>query len=97
MHYELWALNTGNLIRDFDHEIEALQLVRDLLADGWDAADLGMHLEWDEGEDGDDSLLPPAVTGPELAAQAAEPSVRIEHQPTVNGDSTSLSRTRELR
>jgi hypothetical protein len=97
MHWELWALNAGNAIGGFATEAEALAVVRQLLADGWSTDDLGMHLEWDEGEDGDDSLLPPALTGAELAVRAAETSVTIEHQPGVNGDTASLSRPRELR
>ena len=40
MHYELWALDTGNLIRDYDTEAEALATVCDLLAAGWNADDL---------------------------------------------------------
>jgi len=71
MHYELWALNTGNLIRDYDTEAEALVTVRDLLADGWSPDDLGLHLEFDEGEDGDEAQLPPPLVGAALAARAA--------------------------
>jgi len=32
VHYELWDVETGNIVSDFDTEIEALTLVRDLLA-----------------------------------------------------------------
>lgn len=71
MHYELWALDTGNLIRDYATEVEALAMVRDLLAAGWNADDLGRHLEFDEGEEGDDASLPPALSGAALAARAA--------------------------
>jgi hypothetical protein len=70
MHYELWALNTGNLIRDYDTEVEALTMVRELLAVGWSAEDLGLALDFDEGEGGDDASLPPAIRGSELAARA---------------------------
>jgi hypothetical protein len=66
MHYELWALNTGNLINDYDTEAEVRATVRDLLANGWSAEDLGVRLEWDDGEDGDDSQLPPSLYGPSL-------------------------------
>ncbi len=81
MHFELWALNTGNVIRDYDTEAEALAVVRELLADGWSADDLGLGLEFDEGEEGDDGELPPVLSGPALAARALaadEPT----HRPT---------------
>jgi hypothetical protein len=70
MHYELWALNTGNLMSDYDSESEALATVRELIANGWDANDLGVRLEWDDGEEGDDDQLPPALFGAALAARA---------------------------
>lgn len=70
MHFELWALNTGNLIRDYDREVEALAMVRSLLASGWSAVDLGLRLEYDEGEEGDDERLPPALSGAARAARA---------------------------
>jgi hypothetical protein len=76
MHYELWALNTGNLIRDYDSEAEALAMARSLLARGWPADDLGLRLEYDEGEEGDDAGLPPALYGAALAARVDERSVR---------------------
>ncbi len=69
MHYELWALNTGNLIRDYATEAEALEMVRELLAVGWSVDDLGLTLDFDEGEDGDDAALPPAISGHELASR----------------------------
>jgi hypothetical protein len=72
MHWELWALNAGNLIRDYDTEDSALAMVRDLLADGWSADDLGLGLEFDEGEDGDDARLPPVLYGHALAVRAEE-------------------------
>jgi hypothetical protein len=97
MHYELWALNTGNLIRDYDSEAEALAMVRDLIADGWDAADLGMNLEWDDGEDGDDSQLPPALSGAALAARAARQPAQVDPQPGVNGESAGSRYRREVR
>ena len=70
MHYELWALNAGNLIRGYDTEAEALAMVRSLLADGWRADDLGLGLEFDDGEEGDDEQLPPTLSGADLAARA---------------------------
>jgi hypothetical protein len=97
MHYELWALNSGNLIRDYDSEAEALAMVRDLIADGWDATDLGMNLEWDEGEDGDDSQLPPALSGAALVARAARSPDQVEPQPGVNGNAASVRQTHDVR
>jgi hypothetical protein len=76
MHYELWALNTGNLIRDYDSEAEALAMVRSLLASGWCADDLGLRLEYDEGEEGDDAVLPLALYGAALAARVDERSAQ---------------------
>jgi hypothetical protein len=72
MHWELWALKAGNLIRGYDTESDALAMVRDLLADGWSADDLGLGLEFDDGEEGDDSCLPPVLHGPALVARAEE-------------------------
>lgn len=63
MHWELWALNVGNLIGDFDTEAEALAVARTLIDDGWSVDDLGLGLEWDDGEEGDDALLPAARYG----------------------------------
>jgi hypothetical protein len=81
MHYELWALNVGNLICGYDTETEALAMVRQLMAGGWSADDLGLALEFDDGEEVDDSLLPPALYGAKLAARVAEDDPGIEHQP----------------
>ena len=72
MHWALWGLNVGNLIRDFDTEAEALATARDLLASGWIPDDLGLRLEFDDGEDIDDDNLPPPLIGPALAARVEE-------------------------
>ena len=72
MHWELWALKAGNLIRGYDTEADALAMVRQLLSDGWSADDLGLGLEFDDDEEGDDSRLPPVLHGPALAARAEE-------------------------
>lgn len=78
MHYELWALNTGNLINDYNTEAEVRATVRELIANGWDAHDLGVRLERDDGDDG---RLPPALYGASLAAWAAKGQASIErHQ-----------------
>jgi uncharacterized protein (DUF433 family) len=94
MHYELWALNTGNLMSDYDTEREVMATVRNLIANGWDANDLGVRLEWDDGEEGDDSRLPPALYGAALAARVAESQVDVERRPGVIGGSAGIRRTR---
>jgi uncharacterized protein (DUF433 family) len=94
MHYELWALNTGNLMRDYDTQAEVLESVRDLIANGWDAYDLGVRLEWDDGDEGNDDLLPPSLYGASLAAWAAEGRAGIESRPDVVGGSAGVRRTR---
>jgi hypothetical protein len=98
MHYELWALNVGNLICDYDTETEALAMARQLLAGGWSADDLGLALEFDDGEDVDDSLLPPALYGATLAARLAENSDGDEHHPgAIGGSARSMSSVSEVR
>jgi hypothetical protein len=67
MHWELWALNTGNLIATPATEAEALALVRELLAKGWSADDLSLGVE-DEGRPVES--LPPPLEGAALAAHA---------------------------
>ena len=66
MHWRSRALNAGDLIRDFDTEAEALVVARELIANGWSPDHLGLCLEWDDGEEGDDALLPPARYGATL-------------------------------
>jgi uncharacterized protein (DUF433 family) len=94
MHYELWALNTGNLMSDYDTEAEVLTTVRDLLANGWAAKDLGVRLEWDDGDEGDDDQLPPVLYGASLAAWAADAQAGIERRPGVIGGAAGIRRTR---
>ena len=94
MHYELWAVDAGNLIGDFATEDEALALVRDLLANGWSADTLGLCLDWDDGEEGDDALLPPALYGSALAALSAGSHDEIERRPGVIGGSACIRGTR---
>ncbi len=66
MHYQLWALTTGNLIREYDTEADALAEVGELLALGWTTDELGLRAEHDDGEDGEDDLGP-ALSGAMLA------------------------------
>ena len=94
MHYELWALNAGNLLGGFDTETEALVLARDLIASGWRAEDLGLCVEWDDGEEGDDALLPPALHGRSLAAWMERSQAGIERHPGVVGGSACIRSTR---
>jgi uncharacterized protein (DUF433 family) len=94
MHYELWALNAGNLLRDYDTEADALTMVRQLLAGGWRADDLGLGLEFDDGEEGDDSRLPPTLYGAALTARVAETRSGIESRSGVIGGSAGIRHTR---
>jgi hypothetical protein len=67
MHWEVWALDTGNLIAAPATEGEALALVRELLGKGWRAEDLSLMLE-DEARPVEE--LPPALSGAKLHARA---------------------------
>jgi uncharacterized protein (DUF433 family) len=90
MHYEIWALNAGNLIGDFNSEAEVLSVARDLIADGWHTDNLGLRQEWDDGEEGDDARLPPALYGPSLAAWMERSQAGIERRPGVIGGSACI-------
>jgi hypothetical protein len=67
MHYQLWALNTGNLIREHDTEAAALATARALVAEGWSVEDLGLRAEPDDGDPDNVDVLPPALYGSALA------------------------------
>lgn len=67
MHWELWAIPTGNMIAAPATEAEAQALVRELLSEDWRADELSLILE---GEARLAEALPPAVTRAELAARA---------------------------
>ena len=70
MHYALWDYRTSNIVDTFRTESEALTVVRDLLAVGWSASELGLALDYDEDEAEIDEL-PPALSGAQLADRAA--------------------------
>jgi hypothetical protein len=70
MHYELWDATTSNVIAVVQTEDEGLALVRRLLSDGWAPQHLTFGLDFDEGEEGDDSTLPGVLYGNALAARA---------------------------
>ena len=78
MHWELWAVPTMNMITSRATEDEVLDLVRELLAKGWQPDEMSMIAE-DETVSDDD--LSPAITGAELAQRAAA------------SDTTSVRRT----
>ena len=67
MHWELWDIESGNLIGWRETEAEVLALVRELVGKGWPVEALSLMAE-------DESLpveaLPPAVTGVELVRRA---------------------------
>ena len=66
MHNALWDYRTSNIV---DTEGEAFAVVRDLLAAGWSPAELGLGLDFDEGES-DDRELPEPISGAALADRA---------------------------
>jgi hypothetical protein len=70
MHYQLWDAKSANVIDIFQTEAEGLAMVRRLLASGWDPERLTLGLDFDAGEEGDDSTLPPVVYGQALAERA---------------------------
>ena len=70
MHYALWDYRTSNIVDTFPTEGEALAVVRDLLANGWGAGELGLGLDYDNAEP-DDAELPPVLSGTDLAERAA--------------------------
>jgi hypothetical protein len=73
MHWEVWALNTGNLIATPATEDEALKLVGELLDSGYRAEELSLGME-------DDNLpvegLPTPLEGAELAERMREAQYR---------------------
>ena len=81
MHWELWALNSGNLICEYETEADALAMVRALVDDGWSADDLGLGLEFDDDDEGDDASLPPVLSGVALTQRAYDGQARRERRP----------------
>ena len=72
MRWELWALNTGNLIATPKTEHDALELVLELLGKGWHAEDLSLGVE--------DESLPLEKLPPPLESEALATRARQEHQ-----------------
>jgi hypothetical protein len=66
-YWEIWDIESGNLVGERDSEADALALVRDLIQRGWPVGALSLLAE-------DDAMpveqLPPGVTGEELARRA---------------------------
>lgn len=75
MHYQLWDSKSSNVVAILQTEAEGLAIVRQLLSDGWDPGRLTLGLDFDEGEEGDDALLPPVLYGAALARRASDVSV----------------------
>ncbi|MFN8633271.1 MAG: hypothetical protein U0893_05390 [Chloroflexota bacterium] len=67
MHWELWDVESGNVIGFRDTEADALELVRELLHKGWPTHVLSLQVE---DSDVDVEKLPPAISGEELARRA---------------------------
>jgi hypothetical protein len=70
MHYELWDTESSNVIAVLPTEAEGLAIVRRLLSAGWSPEHLSLGLDFDDGEEGDDSVLPPVQHGAALASRA---------------------------
>jgi hypothetical protein len=62
--WEVWSISTANMIAAEATEVEALELVRTLLAADWTADELVLIFDDPAVADED---LPPGVTGEELA------------------------------
>jgi hypothetical protein len=73
MYWELWDVESRNLVEDFATEEEALQAIREILAvNRPDYVDfLALAAMYDEGESRE-AELPPALRGEELRARLAE-------------------------
>jgi hypothetical protein len=74
MHYELWGIprdGSANMIRDFDTEAEALVMVRELLANGWEVDELALGLGLGD-DDPEHVELPTALHGQALLDALAE-------------------------
>lgn len=67
MHWELWDVETGNLVGTRDDESAALALVCELVGKGWPVSALSLMAE---DESMPEDALPPAVSGDELAHRA---------------------------
>lgn len=67
MHWELWSIDTANLIGTYSSEDEGLSLVQELLSRGWDADNLTLLFE-DESQPPE--ALPAAMSGTLLAERA---------------------------
>jgi hypothetical protein len=70
MHFELWDTKSANVIDIFQTEAEGLAMVRRMLSAGWNPEHLSLGPDFDEGEEGDDSTLPPVMYGTALAERA---------------------------
>jgi hypothetical protein len=67
MWWELWDIDSGNMIGTRDTEAEALAMVRELVRAGWPISVLSMLTDDEALVDED---LSPAVSGDELARKA---------------------------
>jgi hypothetical protein len=67
MHWELWSIDTANLVGTFGTEAEGLALVRELVGKGWPADILSLMIE-DESRPVE--ALPPALSGDDLIRRA---------------------------
>jgi len=75
MHWELWDAISRNQMAAYETETAALAGGRDLLDEGWKAAEL--LLIFDDPALADEDV-PPAISGDELIRRAG-----VAHEPTV--------------
>ena len=75
MHWELWDAISRNQLAAYETEAGALAGVRDLVDEGWKAAELLLIV--DDRALADEEV-PPAVSGDELVRRA-----RAAHEPTA--------------
>jgi hypothetical protein len=69
MHWELWSIDTGNIVGTCDTEAAGLALVRELVGKGWPADVLSLMLE-DESQPVES--LPPAISVAALLRRAED-------------------------
>ncbi len=77
MHYELWGTELGNLLAEFDHEVEGLAFVRALLDEGWHGDELALGPP--PSRDGSSA---PILTGAELEQRARVVTPTLDSVPT---------------
>ena len=70
MHWQLWDIDSGNMVGDYDSEADALAVVREAIRRHGPTVvnALALGAEHDD-EGGDDANLPPIIRGAALVAR----------------------------